>query len=89
MLLICCYNGWQITVVGSRFTSTAEPQYASIEGEALAVVDALDHARHFVLGCKDLLVAVDDKPLLSLFSNRSMDIANNRLRNLKEKNTSI
>lgn len=81
----CCRDGWQVTVVGSRFTSTAESRYAPIEGEALAVVYALEHARHFVLGCDKLLVTVDHKPLLSLFSDRSLDIANNRLRNLKEK----
>ena len=57
-----------------------------IEGEALAVADALDKARHFVLGCDDLTVAVDHKPLLGIFSDRSLDkISNGRLRNLKEK----
>ncbi|RUS76716.1 hypothetical protein EGW08_015519 [Elysia chlorotica] len=34
-----------ITLVGSRFTSGAESRYAPIEGEALAVADALDKAR--------------------------------------------
>ncbi|MEL6802297.1 MAG: reverse transcriptase domain-containing protein, partial [Bacteroidota bacterium] len=81
----CCRGGWKITLVGSRFTHTAESRYAPIEGEALAVVYALEHARHFVLGCKNLLVAVDHKPLLNVLENRSLDIPNNRLRNLKEK----
>ena len=82
----CCKSGWRIALVGSRFTHTAESRYAPIEGEALAVVYALDHARYFVLGCHDLLVAVDHKPLLSIFNDRSLDeIPNNRLRNLKEK----
>ena len=53
-------------MVGSRFTSGAESRYAPIEGEALAVVDALRKARHFTLGCTDLIVAVDHKPLLSV-----------------------
>ena len=55
-------------------------------GEALAVVDALDKARYFVLGCEDLIIAVDDKPLLKIFADRALeDIPNPRLRNLKEK----
>lgn len=82
----CCKTGWCITLVGSRFTSGAESRYAPVEGEALAVVDALDKARHFVLGCSDLIVAVDHKPLLKIFRDRSLhDIPNPRLRSLKEK----
>jgi len=78
--------GWKITLVGSRFTHAAESRYAPVEGEALAVADALDKARYFVLGCQDLIVAVDHKPLLKLFGDRSLDqIPNPRLRNLKEK----
>ena len=75
-----------MTLVGSRFTHAAESRYAPIEGEALAVADALDKARYFVLGCEDLIVAVDHKPLLKIFGDRSLgDIPNPRLRNLKEK----
>ena len=82
----CCKDGWKITLVGSRFTSSTESRYAPIEGEALAVVEALKKARHFVLGCKHLIVATDHKPLLKVFSDRSLeDISNTRLVNLKEK----
>ena len=82
----CCRTGWKVTLVGSRFTSSAESRYAPIEGEALAVVDALNKTRHFVLGCPNLIIAVDHKPLLKVFSDRSLDeIPNPRLRNLKEK----
>ena len=82
----CCRLGWKITLVGSRFTSSAESRYAPIEGEALAVVDALEKTRHFVLGCPNLIIAVDHKPLLKVFGDRSLDaIPNPRLRNLKEK----
>lgn len=84
--LFCCRDGWKITLVGSRFTHPAESRYAPIEGEALAVADALDRARYFVLGCTDLTVAVDHKPLLGIFGQRPLDdISNPRLRNLKEK----
>lgn len=41
----CCRTGWKITLVGSRFTHAAESRYAPVEGEALAVADALDEAR--------------------------------------------
>ena len=82
----CCREGWRVTLVGSRFTHSAESRYAPVEGEALAVADALDRARHFVLGCGDLVVAVDHKPLLKLFGDRCLkDIPNPRLRNLKER----
>jgi len=84
--LFCCKQGWKITLVGSRFTHAAESRYAPIEGEALAVADALDKARHFVLGCKNLTVAVDHQPLLKIFGDRSLNnISNTRLRNLKDK----
>jgi thiamine pyrophosphate-dependent acetolactate synthase large subunit-like protein len=52
----------------------------------LAVADALDKARHFVLGCKDLTIAVDHKPLVKIFGDRALDnIHNARIRNLKER----
>ncbi|KAK3771727.1 hypothetical protein RRG08_035782 [Elysia crispata] len=82
----CCRTGWKVTLVGSRFTHAAESRYAPVEGEALAVTDALNKARYFVLGCEDLTNAVDHKPLLKLFGDRLLvDIPNPRLRNLKEK----
>ncbi len=82
----CCHEGWKVTLVGSRFTHAAETRYAPIEGEALAVTDALDRARYFVLGCNDLIIAVDHKPLLKVLGDRSLnEIPNSRLRNLKEK----
>ena len=50
------------------------------------MADALEKARCFVLGCSDLIVAVDHKPLLKIFRDRALeDISNARLRNLKEK----
>ena len=83
---LCCKTGWKVILVGSRFTTGAESRYAPIEGEALAVVDALKRARHFVLGCSDLIIAVDHKPLLKVFGDRLLeDINNPRLLNLKEK----
>ena len=55
----CCPGGWKTTLVGSRFLHAAEAHYAPIEGEALAVADALDKAQFFVLGCDNFIIAVD------------------------------
>ena len=83
---LCCRNVWKVTLVGSRFTHGAESRYAPIEGEALAVADAFDKARFFVLCCSNLIIVVDHKPLLKVLGNRSLeDITNGQLRNLKEK----
>ncbi len=72
--IFCFQAGWKITLVGSRFTHPAESRYTPVEGEALAVADALDKARHFVLGCSNLIIAVDHKPLLKLFGDRTSPI---------------
>jgi len=81
-----CRTGSGVTLVGSQFMSSAASHHASVEGKALAVTDALDKARYFVLGCSDLTVAVDHKPLLKIFGDRSLeDVPNTRLRKLKEK----
>ena len=82
----CCQTGWKLTFASNRYTHNAEENYAPVEGEALAVAWALDKARHFVLGCNDLIVATDHKPLLKVLGDRKMeDIKNPRLYNLKEK----
>ena len=66
--------------MGSRFTHAAASRYAPIEGEALAIADALDKARFFVLGCDNLIIAVDHKPLLKIFDDRCLeDISNDPL----------
>ena len=85
----CCSTGWRLCLVGSRFLHPAETRYAPIEGEALAVAYGLHQCRYFVLGCPDLTVATDHKPLLSVLNDRSLThIQNRRLQNLKEKTLS-
>ena len=82
----CCKSGWKLVLAGSRFTQGAETRYAPIEGEALAVVWALNKCRMFVLGCPNLLVVVDHKPLVKIFGDKSLEsIDNPRLFNFKEK----
>ena len=79
--LFRCKDGWRIILVGSRFTHAAESCYAAIEGEALAVAEALQRCRHLVLGCTDLYIAVDHKPLVKIFGDRALaDISNARRR---------
>ena len=45
-----CPTSWKITLEASRFTHAAEFRYATMEGEALAVADALEKAKYFLLG---------------------------------------
>ena len=82
----CCQDGWKLVFAGSQFNTRAESNYAPVEGEALAVVKALQKTRYFVQGNDDLLVVTDHKPLLRLFGNRKLEeIYNPRLLSLKEK----
>ena len=69
-----------------RFTTPTEKQYSSTEGEAVAVALDLNKAKKFVLGCQDLIVITDHKPLLSIFNNRDLGtIINPRNLKLKER----
>ena len=43
------------------------------DGWKVTLVDALDKARYCVLGCEDLIIAVDHKPLLKIFGDRSLE----------------
>ena len=82
----CCQDGWRITLAGSRFLSSAERNYAPVEGEALSVAWALEQTRYFTMGCNDLLVVVDHKPLIKLLGDRRLDeIANPRLFRIKQR----
>ena len=82
----CCPEGWRVCLVGSRFLHDAENRYAPIEGECLAVVYGLQKCKYFLLGCRDLVIATDHKPLINILNDRYLgDIENGRLRNMKEK----
>ncbi len=75
----------KITLAGSRFLSAAEQRYAAIEGEALAVVWGLEQTRYFTQGCDNLVVVTDNKPLVKIFGDRTLDeITNSRLFPLKQ-----
>ena len=82
----CCQDGWRIVLAGSRFLSSAERNYAPVEGEALGVAWALEQTRFFTMGCSDLLVVVDHKPLVKLLGDRRLDeIVNPRLFRIKQR----
>ena len=65
----CCNDGWRLIFAGSRFTTPAESRYAPVEGEALAVAYALEKCRMFVMGCSDLIIATDHKPLVKILGD--------------------
>ena len=83
----CCPEGWQTVQVGSKFCTPAESRYHPIEGESCASAWALGKCRMFVLGHPNLILAVDHKPLLAIFSPEQelSEILNPRLMNFKMK----
>ena len=82
----CCDDGWQVTLAGSRFLSSAEERYAAVEGEALAVAWGLEQTRYFTQGCDNLIVVTDHKPLVKILGDRTLDeITNSRLFRIKQR----
>jgi len=82
----CCDDGWKITLCGSRFLKDSETRYAAIEGEALAVAWALKQTKYFTMGCDNLVVVVDHRPLTKLLGDPTLDeIPNPRLFSLKQR----
>ena len=83
---VCCSDGWILVFAGSRFLRPTESRYSQTEGETLAVAWSLENARRFVLGCQNLINAMDHKPLLGIFDSREIsNIPNPRISSLKEK----
>ena len=82
----CCADGWQITLAGSRFLQNAESRYAPVEGEALSIAWSLEQTRYFTIGCLDLVVVTDHKPLRKIFGDRALDeIQNTRIFRRKQR----
>ena len=81
----CCDTGWRIVLAGSRFLSAAEKNVA-VEGEALAIAWSLEQTKYFTMGCPDLVVVMDHKPLVRLLGPKAIeDVANPRLFRLKQR----
>ena len=82
----CGGGHWNLILAGSRFTTPTEARYAPIEGEALAAAYGLNQCKHFILGCPELVLATDHKPLTKILNDRELDtIENPRLLRMKEK----
>ena len=82
----CCNTGWRIALAGSRFLKNAERRYAPIEGEALAIAWSLEDSKFFTLGCDNLIITTDHKPLVKILGDRSLDeISNSRIFRLKQR----
>ena len=87
---VCCPEGWHLVYASSRFTLPSESRYAPTEGESLSISWGLNHGRMYTLGCDDLIVVTDHKPLLNIFNDRDLDtISNPRIQDLKEKTLSF
>ena len=82
----CCKEGWRLALCGSRQLTSTEAGYAPVEGEAMAVVWCLKKARLFLLGCPNLTIITDHKPLVKLLGDKELkDVLNPRLLAMKEK----
>ena len=85
----CCHGGSKVIMVGSRFTTTSESNYAHKEGECLAVVDSLHRTRYYTLGCENLVICTDYKPLLGILKKKRFEqIDNPRIARLKHRKLS-
>ena len=82
----CCENGWKVIYAGSRFTNKVESNYYADRRRSISGGLVFEHSRLFTLGCPNLVVAIDHKPLLGIFNDRALDnISNPRVQSLKEK----
>ena len=81
--LHCGAGHWKTILVGSRFLQDTETRYVPVEGEALALVYGLESTREYCMGNEKLTIGVDHKPLVSIMSDRNLELIKNpRLRNL-------
>ena len=64
-------NHWKIIL--DWFTKDAESRYSPVEGEALTLIYGLEFCRKFKLGGLDLLVIVDHKSQVKIFSDTVLE----------------
>lgn len=73
----CCKTGWRLALSGSRHLTAAEAGYAAVKGEALAMAWCLHKARLYLLGCPNLVLVTDHRPLVKLLGDHVLtDIMN-------------
>ena len=58
--------------VGSRFCNKAESNYSPTDGEFTALVDGLEKTAYFTLGCPQLTVGTDHKPLIPIVNGSDL-----------------
>ena len=82
----CCSDGWRLVLCGAHFCNKAEQNYSPIQGEAMAIARGLEDTKYYTMGCTQLFVATDHKPLVSILGDQSLaDVQNPRLARIKEK----
>jgi hypothetical protein len=81
-----CPTGWKLIFANNRNMHKAKANYAPVEGKCLSATWSLNKSCHFILGCKDLILAIDHKPLVKVLGDQKLEhIMNPRLQSLKEK----
>ena len=58
--------------VGSRFCSKSESNYSPTEGEFTALIEGLEKTAYFTLGCANLTVGTDHKPLIPIINGTDL-----------------
>ena len=83
--ILCCPEFWRLIMAGGRFNTETESRYAPLEGELLGIASALHKSRYFTSGHPDLTIFTDHKPICNLFNDKTRQINNKRLSNLRRK----
>ena len=73
-------------LAGGRFCSPAAGRYSPTEGEGLAVAVALEQSKFYTLGCEQLYIATDHKPLVGIMNQQNLNTTENpRPQRIKER----
>ena len=72
-------------MAGGRYNNETEAGYAPVEGELLGIASALHKSRYFISGHPWVTVVTDHKPILNLLQDRTRQINNNIIMNLRRK----
>ena len=61
---LCYVDGCNPNYIGSWFCSRAWPRFFAVEGELFGLLWALKKSRFLTLGCPDLMLFTNHKPLV-------------------------
>ena len=82
----CCEDGWRLVYAGGRFNTSAEANYAPVEGELLGIAIALHKSRFLTYGHPNLTVLTDHKPLIGFLNSPcDKETDNRRMLSLRRK----